>query len=161
MQQELVNDVKAWARTLPSSKMIYPESFLDRIKYVFWRFYTPHHVFFRDALLSLGVVAHEGRQNFLIGKIAPHLSIKEFVSFLVEHGYGNHFVAWEDEGEVVSLRYVKDFVHQYHMRVFEDGEVRGHYEYTPESHPFLHLNDVHMEDYRGEFISLLGDRIIS
>ena len=161
MQSEITDNLKMWARALPSSEMVYPESFGNRLKYFFWRFYTPYHPFFRDALVALSLVAHTGRQNFLLGKVAPRQSIEEFVSFLVEHGYGNHFIALVDEGELISLRYVKDFVYQYHLRIFEDGEVRGHYEYTPECYPISHVRGVNMEDRRDEFLSLLGNRIIS
>lgn len=94
-----------------------------------------------------------------MGTIAPHESITSVIEYLIEHGYANHFVAWKDEGEVVSLRYVENFKYQYHVRIFEDGEVRAHYEYTPECHPVHHYNAVGFEDRRDEFLSLLGDRI--
>jgi hypothetical protein len=141
--------------------MVYPESFVNRVKYVFWRLYTPLHPFFRDTLTQLGLLKHVGRQNFLLGKIAPHLTVEEFVSHLVSKGYGNHFVAWKDEGEIVSLRYVKDFKYQYHLRVFKDGEVRAHYEYTPECNPILHIKERNMEPRREEFLEILGGMIVA
>ncbi len=148
-------------RDLPYSAMIYPRSLRDRAKYVFWRVYTPYHPFVRDTALALGVVRHEGRQHFLLGKVAPHISIQEFVERLVAQGFGNHFVAWEDEGELVSLRYVEDFKCQYHLRVFKDGEVRAHYEYTPECYPILHLREVGIEARRDDFLRMLGDTIMA
>ena len=68
----------------------------------------------------------QGRQNYLLGKLAPGESIESFVEFLLDKGFGNHFVAFDDEGQVASLRYTPDFKHQYHVRIFKDGEVRGH-----------------------------------
>ena len=160
-QVQLPTAVREWSEYIPSSQMIYPTSFTHRLKYGFWTAYTPYHPFLRDRLLALKLIKHEGRQNFLLGKIAPDISVEEFVSFLIQKGYGNHFIAWRDEGELVSLRYVEDFVYQYHLRVFEDGEVRAHYEYTPECYPVLHLKEVGMEAKREEFLTLLKNRIQS
>ena len=133
---------------------------MHRIKYYLWRFYSPYHPTVRDSVIALNVIKNYGRQPHLLGKVAPHLSVEDFISFLVEKGYAYHRVAWEDEGEVVSLRYVENFVYQYHVRVFEDREVRGHYEYTPECYPLLHLWDIGREHKRDEFLKLFGDRII-
>ena len=140
--------------------MVYPDAITHRIKYYFWYYYTPYHPTVRDSVIALSIVKNRGRQPFLLGTVAPHLSIEEFVAFLVENGYAYHRVAWEDDGEVVSLRRVKDFEFQYHLRIFEDREVRGHYEYTPECYPLWHLWDVGREDRREEFLALLGERII-
>ncbi len=157
---ERSHSLKNWVYSLPYSKMVYPANILDRTKYWFWYFFTPYHPTVRDTLLAMGLVWHEGRQDFLIGKVASHISIEEFISYLVSQGYANHFVAWKDDGELVSLRYLDGFKRQYHIRVFEDGEVRAHYEYTTEAHPILHMRDVDVEDRREEFVQLLGERII-
>ncbi|MFA6459484.1 MAG: hypothetical protein WCV79_03795 [Candidatus Paceibacterota bacterium] len=150
----------SWVKTLPDSKMVFPDTLPEQVKYVFWRLYTPLHPMFRDMLLQLGIIEHSGRQNFLIGKVAPGQSIRDFVSHLVSLGYGNHFIAWIDQGEVAGLRYVRDFRHQYHIRVFEDGEIRGHFEYTPECYPILHMKAVNQVDCRTEFMKVIGDRIV-
>lgn len=151
---------KRWLKSLPSSRMVFPSSPKDRLKYFFWRLYTPYHPFVRDAALALRIARHRGRQDYLLGTVAPHLTIKEFISSLIAQGFGNHFVAWKDEDEVVSLRYVKDFAYQYHLRVFKDGEVRAHYEYTPECYPLSHLKGRHMQARREEFLVFLGDTIV-
>ena len=147
-------------RTLPRSEIVYPSSFADRVKYRFWRLYTPFHPVLRDTAINLGLASHSGRQNFLIGKIAPSLALTDVVHFLVSCGYGNHFIAWKDDGEVVSLRRLDGFMYQYHIRIFADGEVRGHYEYTPECYPILHLKAVDQRDCRDEFLEILKGKII-
>ena len=141
--------------------MVLPRRSVDLAKYIFWRLYTPYHPIVRDTALRFGFVAHEGRQDFRLGTIAPHQSVREFVSFLIEQGYHRHRVAWEDEGELVSLRYAENFSYQYHIRIFADGEVRGHYEYTPECAPLFHMKKIGMEDRRHVFLNMLNDRIIS
>ena len=140
--------------------MVYPENIFHRAKYYFWLVYGPYHQIVRDGVIALSIIKNRGRQAFLLGTIAPHLSIEEFVSFLIEKGFAYHRVAWEDDGEIVSLRHVETFMHQYHVRIFEDREVRGHYEYTPECYPILHLWDVGREDRRKEFLELVGNKII-
>lgn len=159
MQSESLEHLKQWIKKLPRSRMHYPQSYVAQAKYFFWRLITPIHPYVRDFLLRLRILRHEGRQNFLLGRVAKHTSVKEFISHLIEIGYGNHFVAWRDDGELASLRYVVSFMHQYHIRVFEDGEVRAHFEYTPECYPMWHMNEVDMESRREEFLSLMGDRI--
>lgn len=159
-----------WIKTLPASKMVYPtESFLDRLKYAFWSFYTPLHPFFRDIFVWLGfrkllraarVISYDDRQEYLLGKIAPHHTHASIIHHLIQKGYGNHFVAWKDRGQVASLRKAVDFRYQYHLRLFEDGEVRGHYEYTPEYRPWAHLRERGRENRRNEFIALLRDYIV-
>ena len=150
-----------WLSSLPRSKMRYPTRLRDRAKYLFWRAYTPLHPLVRNTSLALGVVKHAGRQNYALGHIAPGISLQDFVAYLVSQGFANHFVAWKDDGEVVSLRRVENFTHQYHIRIFADGEVRGHYEFTPECYPFAHLKAVGQEPRTEEFAKLFGNRIVT
>lgn len=142
--------------------MAFPDSTFDRLKYVFWRLYTPLHPYVRDGALAIGIVRHkEIRQLFPIGMITPGHSIEDVALFLVkQHEFGNHFVAWNDAGQVVSLRRVVGFEFQYHIRIFADGEVRGHYEYTPEYTPIGHMQEKVFEQRREDFLNFLEDRIV-
>ena len=151
---------RALLEKIPHSRMVYPDSFPHRIKYYVWYVFGPYHPTLRDAITYLNIVKYRGRQPYLLGTIAPQYSIEEFVAHLVEKGYAYHRIALVDEGEVVSLRHVENFIYQYHIRVFEDKEVRGHYEYTPECYPLLHTLDVGREKRREEFLKLFGERII-
>jgi len=145
---------------IPHARMKYPDSSLNKIKYIFWYVYTPFHPIGRNALLKLHFLRHEEIQPFLIGKIDIEKSLEAVVDLLLKEGYGNHFVAWEDNGELLSLRRVEDFIHQYHIRIFENGEVRGHYEYTPECHPVRHMKKVGMENRRDDFLKIIGKYIV-
>lgn len=149
-----------WVRSLPPARPKLPRHPVDYLKYAFWRLVTPFHPHVRDLLLYMRLLRHEGRQNYLLGRLAPNQNIENFIEFLLEKGYGNHFIAWTDDGQVASLRYAPDFKYQYHIRIFNDGEVRGHYEYTPEAHMVWHMQEVGMEPRREEFLKLFGDRII-
>lgn len=160
MEAHELSTLKKQIRSLPYSRMVYPKSRKDRAKHLFWTLYTPLHPLVRDVALCVGIVQHKGRQPFLLGTLAPGQSIEELLSFLVSRGFANHFVAWRDDGELVSLRYVEDFTYQYHLRIFKDGEVRAHYEYTPECRPGLHMRNIGMEPRREYFLNLLGNRIV-
>jgi hypothetical protein len=157
---------KSLQKTLPASRIVYPNTFVDQVKYVIWSLYTPLHPFFRELLTSIGVVSLKAkaakwgeRQDYLIGTIAPGETIESVVDHLVNQEYGNHIIAWKDEGEAVGLRYVDGYKYQYHIRIFEDGEVRAHYEYTPEYHLIHHNKAVGFEDRREKFLAILGDKI--
>jgi hypothetical protein len=103
---------------------------------------------------------HTGRQEFLVGTLHPSRTARDLAFYLVEKGFGNHFVAWKDSGELVSLRKTSGFARQYHLRIFKDGEIRCHYEYTPECHPFLHMIRVGFEDRSPEFKDILQGWIL-
>ncbi|HQT83187.1 MAG: hypothetical protein B7W98_02205 [Parcubacteria group bacterium 20-58-5] len=151
--------------------MVYPTSPGDQLKYWFWRLYTPLHPLVRDVSSHFGIGRvlmwyavpegkQTGRQDYLLGTLHPAHSMRDFISFLVGQGFANHFVAWKDTDELVSLRRVVDFRHQYHIRVFRDGEVRCHFEYTPEYRPVRHLVRVGFEARAPEFRTLMRDWVV-
>ncbi len=140
---------------IPVAAIQFPDTLRNKLRKRLWRLYTPHHPKVRDALLAARILRHEGRQDFLIGIIAPHSNIEKVISHLVSRGYGNHFVAWEEDGQVASLRLPNGHTHQYHIRIFADGEIRAHYERTPEVFPFSHWKMIGLEEKREYFIDLL------
>lgn len=156
----LGEDIQKWLKSLPRSRMERPSSFIDWLKYGFWLVYTPLHPFVRDLATGSRVVRHTWRQQYLLGKLNPERNVREFAEFLVSQGFGNHFVAWKDPGELFGLRRTDGFHRQYHIRVFEDGEVRGHYEYTTEYRPYQHLVQIGFEDRTEEFLELLQEWIV-
>jgi len=151
---------EAWIKSIPRSQLAYPDTLVDRIKYLFWKFITPFHPHVRDFLCYAKILRTQGRQNYLLGRLAPGETVESFVEFLLERGFGNHFIALTDEGQLVSLRYTPNFQYQYHVRIFEDGEVRGHYEPTPEHAPIRHMSEGILEDRFEEFMALFGHKII-
>jgi hypothetical protein len=119
-----------------------PTRFLDKIKLHAWRwFLTPAFPYVRDSLLALGIVHHDKRQPWRIGWLAPDNTLEDLLKYLENIGFRNHFVAWVDSEEAFSLRRPDGFTYQYHLRIFRDGEVRGHYEKTPESNPVQHFRE--------------------
>ena len=144
---------------IPDSVLPYPEGLSNQTKFILWRIASPFFAFFQTLGLKMGILRHEGRQDFVIGRLAPGRTIPALLKHLVEEGYANHFIAWKDDGQIISLRKLESFERQYHVRVFEDGEIRGHYEYTPECHPVLHVKEVDMEERREVFMNAVKDWI--
>jgi hypothetical protein len=157
--------LKKWLKQVPVSQMAYPPGMGDKLKYFLWFMLRPLHPYARNTLAFVGYMKKyekyrpNGRQRFLLGTLAPGVTPRAFVEHLVRQGYGRQLVALYDAGEIVSLRWSPTFEHQYHIRLFDDGEVRAHYEYTVEAHPFLHDKEIGFEDRREEFMKLLGARI--
>ncbi len=139
-----------------------PTGFINITKWFVWRHIVqPVFPWTRDTLIKLHILHHAYRQNWHIGWITPGKSITEFTEYLKTKGFSNHFIAWIDPDEVVSLRIVDNFNYQYHLRVFKDKEVRGHYEKTPEAHPIKHFNEDTFEPRTEQFKAWLGDWIVS
>ncbi len=98
------------------------------------------------------------RQRYHLGWLAPGKTFAGLKKHLSEKwGFGNHFVAWEDDSQVLSWRRLENFNQQYHLRVFSDGELRGHFEFTPEGHPLEHFEEKGEEDRTADFMKFLGD----
>jgi hypothetical protein len=97
------------------------------------------------------------RQKYHVGWLAPHCTLVDLKKHLSsEWGFGNHFVAWEDSSQVLSWRKLTSFEEQYHIRVYSDGEIRGHYEYTPEAAPIRHFLEIGEQAKTRDFLKFLG-----
>jgi hypothetical protein len=128
----------------------------------FWTLLTPVFPFIQHSLLKLHIIHHKGRQPYLLGYLRPDRTLHGLKKYLSrEWGFGNHFIAWEDSNQVLGWRKRLDFTKQYHLRVFRDGEIRGHFEYTPESHPARHFFDKGMEPRTEDFLKFLGDWVVA
>lgn len=134
-------------------------SFSDKLKQKIWDAVYSVFLPIRTFLFKAGLIWHKkGRQRYHIGWLAPGKTLDDLKKHLHEAwGFGNHFIAWVDEDQVMSWRKLTDFEDQYHLRVYKDGEIRGHYEYTPEAHPLEHMEEKGEGDTTKEFLKFLGD----
>jgi len=137
-------------------------TFFDRIKQKIWRFIYRSFLKIQEALLKWHIIQHnKERQRYHIGWLAPGKTLSDLKLHLhSKWGFGNHFVAWKDKGQVLSWRKLADFNDQYHLRVFEDGEIRGHFEFTPEGHPIDHLTERGEEPRLLDFLKFLDDFVV-
>jgi len=131
----------------------------DKIKQKIWRFIYKFFLPLRAFLLKIGIVWHKkGRQKYHLGWLPPGKTLAELKNHLHKKwGFGNHFIAWIDEDQVLSWRKLTDFQDQYHLRVYKDGEICGHFEFTPEAHPLEHLEEKGEIDKKEDFLKFLGE----
>ena len=137
----------------------------DYLKHLWWRWFVyPIYPYIQPVVAALPIVRDydpkNARQRFHLGWLAPGRSFDDFLAQLAARGFQNHFIAWQDGGQVVSIRKIIDYRFQYHIRLFADGEIRGHYEYTPECRPFKHLTEALFEPRREEFLAYLGNLVV-
>jgi len=130
----------------------------DKIKQKIWNIIYSFFLPTRQLLLRMGLVWHKkGRQKYHIGWLAPRKTLEELKKHLYKKwGFGNHFIAWIDEDQVLSWRKLTDFQDQYHVRVYSDGEICGHFEFTPEAHPLEHLEEKGEVNKKEDFLKFLG-----
>jgi hypothetical protein len=128
---------------------------VDHLKRHSWNLIYP--IFY--VLYNLGLLRHFHRQHFLIGT-QRHGTPADLAAHLAVSGFKNHFVAWIDPGQVKSLRKLDGFGYQWHLRIFKDGEIRCHYERTPESAPIAHFMEWGMEPRREDFVQFLGPWLV-
>lgn len=134
-------------------------TFFDKIKQKIWHFIYKFFPSLQKFFLKWGIIWHKKvRQKYHLGWLVPGKTLEDLKMHLHnEWGFGNHFIAWEDDSQVLSWRKLADFEDQYHLRVFSDGEIRGHYEFTPESHPIAHFKEEGETAHKEDFLKFLGD----
>ncbi|KKT01194.1 MAG: hypothetical protein UW07_C0051G0003 [Candidatus Nomurabacteria bacterium GW2011_GWF2_43_8] len=132
---------------------------LDKIKQKIWRLLYNSFPTFQKVFLKWHLIFHDkGRQRYHIGWLAPGKTLEGLKRHLHDKwGFGNHFIAWADRSQVLSWRKLANFRDQYHLRVFSDGEIRGHFEFTPEAHPIEHLEEKGEREANADFLKFLGD----
>ncbi len=137
-------------------------TFLDEIKQKTWDFIYKFFLPARKFLMKIGLIWHKkGRQRYHIGWLAPGKTLEDLKKHLfTKWDFGNHFIAWIDEDQVLSWRKLADFEDQYHLRVYKDGEICGHFEYTPEAHPLEHMEEKGEVDKTKDFLKFLGEYCI-
>jgi len=118
---------------------------------------TPFFPFFRDTARFFGYKPFPPRQEFHIGYLAEHHDKNSFFKFLSEKGFTINRIAWVDDDEILSVRFLESFEYQYHLRLFKDNEVRGHHELTPEFSPLGHLKGLGAVARTEKFLEFIGE----
>ncbi len=86
-------------------------------------------------------------QPFFLGYLKEGITVELARQHLLGQGFFMNRVAYFDPGQMLSMRRLDEELpdRQYHLRIFDNGEVRGHYEYTAEDKPWRHLNEEILE----------------
>ncbi|HEX5429709.1 MAG TPA: hypothetical protein VFX17_01345 [Patescibacteria group bacterium] len=124
---------------------------IQKINRIIYRIIEPIFPYVRDALLACGIIHHHGRQRYPVGFLEKNKNAQEFENYLGRLGFRKNKIAWKDEGEILGMRKLDGFDFCYHIRIFSDGEVRGHYERTVESNAWNHFFEIGMEPRTQDF----------
>jgi hypothetical protein len=100
---------------------------------------------------------HNSRQEFLLGYLNKKYDKSDLRKFLVSEGFEDAILTWKDPGEILGMRKVDKKVFQYHVRLFYDGEIRGHHEYSSEGSPWNHCIEKGFKASNDYFDDLLED----
>ncbi|HLC71040.1 MAG TPA: hypothetical protein VJI32_03480 [Candidatus Nanoarchaeia archaeon] len=98
---------------------------------------------------------HVKRQDFRLGVLNHKASWKDIKKYLIKQGFEDAILAWKDPDEILSMRKIDKEIFQYHLRIFSDMEVRGHYEYSSEGNPWRHVTEKKFEPASNYFNTLL------
>lgn len=130
---------------------------------IFWTIVYKLFPIIRDTLLTLRIIWHsKKRQPFPVGYLKEGITRKECRQYLRESGFERNVIAWVDHGEMISMRKIDPIQpdYHYHIRIFEDGEIRGHYEKMPERHPIDHFRERGMMNRADYFRSIMSEMIV-
>jgi hypothetical protein len=58
------------------------------------------------------------------------------------------------------MRKIDRHIFQWHVRLFSDGEIRGHYEYSPEGGAFEHIFETAFRSDEENLEAMLGDYLV-
>jgi len=103
---------------------------------------------------------HSGRQPYVLGRLNPRYQAEDLRRHLAEQGFEPAILAWKDSGEVLSMRKVDKHIFQWHVRLFSDGEIRGHYEYSPEGGALGHIFETAFKPDEERLQAMLGELLV-
>lgn len=84
----------------------------------------------------------------------------EFRKRLLAAGFEDAILALRDPGEILNMRKVDNKIFQYHVRLFNDNEVRVHYEFSGEARPIRHCWGTNFEFKKEAFTKILNGWIL-
>lgn len=118
----------------------------------FWKFV---YSFWPYVLRAYEVFFHHHRQDYLIGRLISQKNKEDFKNHLAKNGFELAIISLKDPGEILAMRKREGKEFQYHIRLFNDGEIRAHYEYAPEAHPITHCFNASQKAKKEQFKELL------
>ncbi|MFA6251498.1 MAG: hypothetical protein WC603_02635 [Candidatus Paceibacterota bacterium] len=103
---------------------------------------------------------HNSRQKYFLGHLNSGYDKKIITDFLLSQGFEFDVIAYRDPGQILGMRKLDTPLYQYHIRFFDDGEIRGHFEYTPEAKPIKHSLETGIESRIDFFKKMLGEMLV-
>lgn len=113
---------------------------------------------FKGPLTKQGIFEPNGRQPYIVGRLKRGINFDKIKKRLEMFGFEKPKLEWRDLGQIFSARLMEgDW--QYHLRIFKDGEVRGHLELAPK-HPLRHITARTRQPCPSFFLILLNEFLI-
>lgn len=127
------------------------------IKRQFWHTIRPWYKYAKQTYFYrlIAKFFHHHRQHFHLGWLTHPQFSEKLTLYLQSQGFEPQDIAWLDPGEIISLRKTHQHIFQYHLRIFHDGEIRGHLEYQPETYALRHFFEINIQAKHEEFIFFL------
>lgn len=89
---------------------------------------------------ALAKVIIKDDTEYYLFKLRQLVNVDEIQNRLAEHGWQLHYKGYVHEGQVCQWRkVVNGGKYEYHIRLYEDGTVTGHFSLTPEKGFIRHL----------------------
>lgn len=99
---------------------------------------------------------YQGRRPYHVGWLAPDKSLDDLKLFLHNQwGFGRNIMHVDEPGLVLSWQKVTPDHGSYNIRVYSDGEIRGHYEVIPETGVLERKEDKGEAETKEEFLRFL------
>lgn len=103
---------------------------------------------------------HNSRQKYPLGHISSNNNKETLMKLLLSQDFELDVIALRDPGQILGMRKLDTPLYQYHIRLFADGEIRAHYEYSPESKPVAHSFETGIEPRIDYFKKILGGFLV-
>ncbi len=103
---------------------------------------------------------HNSRQKYILGHLASNFNKETLTQFLLAQDFEFDVIAYKDPGQILGMRRLDTPLYQFHIRLFSDGEIRGHYEYSPEAKPIAHSFEKGIEPRTDYFKRILGEILV-
>ena len=102
------------------------------------------------AWIQKHVLDHEpSRQPYHIANVEPNQTVQLYLMLISLYGYEDNFLSYLDADELFGIRKLHfkgvRMWYQTHIRIYKDGEIKGHYEIAPESNAQEHYAGTTLE----------------
>jgi len=116
----------------------------------------------REVVQTRILQVNVGRQRYPLGTV-PAVNLYPLWSyFIYSLSYQDNYLAYVDKDEYFSIRALREYnslQYQIHLRGYTDGEIRGHFEITPEEDWREHKDGTTMREIPEPDLSLIATAI--
>ncbi|MBP9851615.1 MAG: hypothetical protein KBC71_02790 [Candidatus Pacebacteria bacterium] len=162
--------------SLPTGRQASPSAFVylelasDRVYVIIWfmeedrkkntwkKIYTNLCKNTQKLLQKTGLMKSPGRQPYHVGWLTSSKTLEGLRLYLhSEWGFGKATKVAKDKEVVLSWAKITDNHEEYFLRVYRDGEIRGHFEKLPVTGVLEKPSEMGEKEAKEEFLKFLGE----